>query len=93
MQNKPSPISIAIWSLIDCADKNKILSGETKENMTVALDKFVRDSVEKFIKGQTEHGGLLQDRDLDKEIQAEAIDFFWYNAAKQWRKENTNVSK
>jgi hypothetical protein len=41
--------------------------------------------VNKFIKGQQEHGGDIRDRKLDDELYQEQIDTFWYNAARYWK--------
>ena len=52
--------------------------------MSESLSDFVLTAVEKFYNGFLEHGGDLKDVDLDQEIAKEAIDIFWYNAAKKW---------
>lgn len=51
------------------------------EFMAIALDTFLSDAIDKYIKGQKEHGGSILDRDLDHEIYQEHIDLFWYSWA------------
>lgn len=75
----------AIRLVIGRLDENEILSNKTKDDMAKSLARFNLDSIQKFISGQKEHGGLLQDRDLEKEIHNEIIDLFWYNSANKWK--------
>ena len=75
----------AIEELIEKFDEDKILSQSTKDKMNIALTKFVEQSILKFIDGQIEHGGKLEDRALDDEISNELIDLHWYHAAKKWK--------
>jgi hypothetical protein len=70
---------------VDRLDIQKVLDEKVRDNMSQALEGFIQDSIRKFIKGQTEHGGSLQDRNLELEIHNEVIDIFWYNTAKEWR--------
>jgi len=55
-----------------------------KRNMAISLTNFVVAAIEKFQKGQQEHGGDIRDRDLKHEITQETIDLFWYNEAQKW---------
>lgn len=50
--------------------------------MAFCLDQYVSDSIDKYIKGQKEHGGNILDRDLDHEIYMESIDRNWYEWAR-----------
>lgn len=59
---------------------------KTKGFMTMALTFFVQDAVEKFDKGQKEHGGDFLTVDFDREMRQEFLDFFWYNAGKTYTK-------
>lgn len=47
------------------------------------LSGFVCKASIKYIKGQKEHGGHISDRDLDKEIDNELIDLFFYQYARK----------
>lgn len=67
------------------SDREHILDSVTKAKMAISLNTFVIESIEKFIKGQKEHGGNLVDRDLAKEISQETIDLFWYNEGQKWK--------
>jgi hypothetical protein len=78
-------LSLIILNEIQLADKTHSLSEETRTKMAMALDYFIIDAIDKFIKGQKEHGGNIEDRDLDKEIRMEMIDSFWYQQAKLWK--------
>lgn len=69
---------------------NVNLPVELKENMVISLGDFIRDSLDKYIAGQKEHGGDLRDRNLDEEIRKEQIDMFWYSEAKKWKGEKNN---
>ena len=73
---------------IETVDTGKVLDEKMKADMALSLTRFTRDSIEKFIKGQIEHGhiGRLEERDLDKETYNEIIDLFFYNQAKTWKK-------
>jgi len=52
--------------------------------MSTSLALFIDSAIDKFLKGQLEHGGDIRDRDLDEEIKNEHIDLFWYNEARKW---------
>jgi hypothetical protein len=52
-----------------------------------ALDLFRAHAADKYDRGQAEHGGLITDRELDKEIFHEAIDLVFYSAALSMKKE------
>lgn len=60
------------------------VSVPVQDLMSDDLVRFVEKAIEKFIKGQVEHGGDIRDRNLDHELMQETIDSFWYNSAKKW---------
>ena len=74
-----------IEKLIEILDKDNILSQLTRDKINIALTRFVEKSILKFIVGQKEHGGNLEDRNLDEEIYNEILDLHWYLTAKEWR--------
>ena len=78
-------LRIAISLMIDIRDTDQHLSESTQADMAYSLTNFVIDATDKFIKGQIEHGGELQNRDLAKEIKQEQIDLFWYTEAQNWK--------
>jgi hypothetical protein len=82
---KLTQLRVMLAECIDELDTEKVLSKQTKIDMTFSLTEFVRTSINKYIKGQKEHCGLLQNRDLDKEMKAEILDLFWYSEAKDWK--------
>lgn len=53
-------------------------------DMACSLACFVFDAIDKYEKGQKEHGGDVRDRNLKSEICKETIDLFWYNEALDW---------
>lgn len=59
------------------------LSEKQVQEITESLHNFVEHSVEKYVAGQAEHGGSIQDRDLDLEIDHELIDLFFYHEARK----------
>jgi len=62
---------------------NGIINPCITDLMAISLTQFVINSIDKFIKGQKEHGGDIRDGNkLDKEIRDEQIDLFWYSEAK-----------
>lgn len=79
-------LNLYLSGYIYAKDKEEILSQQTRQQMASSLASFVDEAIEKFIKGQKEHGGNLADRNLDHEIRMETIDFFWYQSAKDWKK-------
>ncbi len=74
-----------INDIIEAKDENKILSTDIKNKMRRAIIYFIYKSIEKFIKGQEEHGGNLTERNLDEEVYNELIDLYWYNEANKWK--------
>jgi len=50
------------------------------------LTSFVKQAIGKYIRGQMEHGGNIEDRNLNHEIDQELIDLFFYHSANK-RKE------
>lgn len=77
---------IYLSNLISNKDTEDILDIETIEFMSETLATFINEAIDKFIKGQKEHGGNIKDRDLNKEINNEVIDLFWYLSAKNHEK-------
>lgn len=75
----------AIENVIFLGDPNGVLTQEIRDRMTESLTDNTWGKIDKFIKGQTEHGGDIRDRDLDAELSKELDDAFWYNAAKKWK--------
>ena len=73
---------------ISSMDYDCVLTAEAKILMSKSLHAFMIDSINKFIKGQKEHGGDIRERDLDSEMRQEHIDLFWYQSAKSWPKYN-----
>lgn len=75
-----------IANYIDSVDNLKVLAPDVKCNMARSLAIFAEHAIEKFIKGQKEHGGYIRDRDLMAELYAEQIDSFWYgpHGAMSW---------
>lgn len=51
---------------------------ESKEFLIRTLTTLNKISVEKFLKGQKEHGGLITDRDCEYELNMEIIDLIFY---------------
>ena len=79
-------LPLEILREIQIADSSHCISEEIRIKMVKSLDSFILDSINKFVKGQLEHGGDIRDRYLDKEIRMEMIDSFWYQQAKLWKK-------
>lgn len=75
----------SICHVIHSIDIEGHLKEATIEHIADSLTAFCENAIAKFIKGQLEHGGKLEDRDLDKEITLELLDLFWYNEAKKWK--------
>jgi hypothetical protein len=61
----------------------------TREFMSDSLTAFVLAAIDKFEKGQKEHGGDLRDRNHNKEILNEILDIFWYREASSWPKDTS----
>jgi len=55
-----------------------------QQQLAASLSQFCLKAITKFRVGQEEHGGDIQDRDLDEEIFNEIIDLMWYVYAKKW---------
>lgn len=76
----------AINAYLNVQPNQDVIPVGTKEKMAKSFADFIERSTAKFIKGQVEHGGRLETRDLDKDMEQELSDFFWYHEAKKWRK-------
>jgi len=70
----------AIMNTIVTTDKDKVLSLSTKYWMCKHLERFVKFSVSKFIKGQLEHGGDIRTRDTISDMGEEIVDLLWYHS-------------
>lgn len=57
-------------------------------DMVMSLAVFVHEAIDKYYKGQIEHGGDICDRDLKREIRQEQIDQFWFTEAEKWKAAN-----
>jgi len=66
-------------------DFGRCITPEIESLMAKSLAKFVERAVDKFAKGQREHGGDIRDRDLGFELYQEQLDSFWYNEAEDWK--------
>ena len=86
MTNKSRTLQATLLEYREASDTGDIESGATKIEMAASLQSFIETSVHKFLAGQREHGGRLQDRNMDQEISNELIDLFWYSSAKNWKK-------
>lgn len=75
----------SVYKLIHDIDVEGHLEVRTATHVAESITAFCENAIAKFIKGQLEHGGKLEDRDLDKEITLELLDLFWYNEAKKWK--------
>lgn len=71
---------------IEMTDKDGVVSEDRRVKMVNSLTDFVERAVIKYVKGQKEHGDNIEKRDLDKEIEQEHTDTFWYMEAKKWQK-------
>jgi hypothetical protein len=65
-------------------DGESLLSPRVVELMSCSLGDFILSATDKFIAGAIVHGGDIRDRNIEKELQQELLDLFWYNAARQW---------
>lgn len=74
-----------ILKLINEKDSTSILSDDTRLKMSAGLAVFIDLAIDKFLKGQLEHGGQLESRDLDRDMGFEIIDLMWYQLAKGWK--------
>ena len=66
-------------------DYGDIIDIEERRLMASSLSVFVTKAVDKYFKGQKEHGGNITDKDLNAEIQNEITDLMWYNFANSWK--------
>lgn len=78
-------IKTSIASALEMSDVKHLLTKERKEQIASSLTFFCIKAVEKYLRGQEEHGGDLADRNLDAEIEAEIIDLMFYNMATKWK--------
>lgn len=83
----------AILDHIECVDKFNDLNKENRERMATSLTRFSEQAIIKYIQGQKEHGGDITEKNLDKEIDQEIIDIFWYNNGRRWKEQNEKSSK
>lgn len=67
-----------IHESIIVADKDDLLNLTQRVIFASELENFVFLAIQKFMKGQREHGGDLSDRDLNAEIDNEIIDLVIY---------------
>jgi hypothetical protein len=72
--------------VITLSHNGDVISPAQKILMAEALADYCGFAITKFIAGQVEHGGRLQDRDLHLELFKEHIDSFWYHSAMKWPK-------
>lgn len=64
------------------------LNPENRAFVIRHISKFTVLACEKYVKGQEEHGGELQDRNCLLEAQLENIDMMWYLSAEVERQRN-----
>lgn len=83
---KTYDLKYAISDLIVAKERELVCTLPTKDfvKLTEMIHNFNIALVEKFIKGQKEHGGSLSDRDLIKEARAEVMDMVVYT---HWQKD------
>ena len=79
------PLTSEIYQILLARDRHKCLGENLKLRMANELAAFVEVSIEKFMRGQKEHGGKITDKDLNIEIFHELIDLFWYTRAQHWK--------
>lgn len=73
-----NPLANSLRALTMALDKENVLTPDTVLNMVRSLQGFTVTAIQKFIKGQKEHGGKLIDRPLIAELAMEQVDSFWY---------------
>lgn len=66
-------------------DYGDIVPSNERISMAISLQQFIVQAVDKYFKGQKEHGGRLVDRNLTVDMRHEIIDMMWYNAAQEWK--------
>ncbi len=66
---------------------NPEIPKHAQELLADVLDKIIHNTIEKFERGQMEHGGSLLERDLIKDIHDEAIDQLVYATCEQIKRE------
>ena len=87
-----SKVNESIKNLILTIDnKHENIDEETIVRMSESLTIFCYDAINKFIAGQKKHGGKITDKDLDKEINQELLDLFWYLNAKIWKYDDEDI--
>ena len=67
-------------------DEHEVLTEEKADQLAKDMVSFCYAAITKYIAGQAEHGGNIEDRNLNMEIDQELIDLFHYWQAKK-RKE------
>jgi hypothetical protein len=67
----------------DDAGNTVAILKDSQEVLILANDltSFVIHAINKYLKGQLEHGGHISERDLDVEISQEITDLFFYHQA------------
>lgn len=81
MNSKIEALKLAVSAVV----QSRGLPSATEIELTENLTNFVVCSVDKFVKGQKEHGGDIRDRDLNREMMNEIIDLFHYLSFNQKR--------
>jgi hypothetical protein len=89
------PLVPILHSYIEAINKDFSypVSFEQVDLMTRSLTVFVERAVDKYMKGQKEHGGDIRDRDLTAEILNEQIDQWWYSQAMIWKEQQIQTGK
>jgi hypothetical protein len=76
-----------IMDEIEARDPTNVLTTQRRANLCLDLNTFVIAAIDKYVKGQKEHGGDLKDRDLLMELYAELVDSVIY-LSEEKRKRN-----
>lgn len=67
-----------IRQMIVTVDVDNVISHDDRALMTRDLSEFVVESIQKYEKGQKQHGGRLRDRALLNDMKEELHDLFHY---------------
>lgn len=65
---------------------NPIIPPKAQNLLFDILNNIIHDTIEKFEKGQIEHGGNLMERNLDVELHQESLDSIIYSTANKIKK-------
>lgn len=85
MKTNPSEkLSDAIEDLFLSKPNNKCINAEDGAHLIDTLVNFVDRALDKYIKGQKEHGGSITDRDCYEDLRNELIDSIIYHSAMHW---------